>query len=135
MYKIKLNSDKFSFDYDGTLDDDFDGSINKQKLEIQKICKYYVDLGKDVYIITKRYDSNNKNNGIGNEHIKVYDMAKKLGVKNVHFTNRDYKNDIIDKLGIDVHFENSEYESYLIKNMTKCMVVHIEDKYWRDLVY
>ena len=30
---------KVSFDFDGTLDDEFDGVYNPQKLEIQKIAK------------------------------------------------------------------------------------------------
>jgi hypothetical protein len=50
------------------------------------------------------------------------------------------KHSHILSLKIDMHFENSEYEVNLIKsecvkNNHKCVVVPVEDKYWRDLVY
>lgn len=126
-YCINLNYNKISFDFDGTLDDNFDGSNNPQKEEIQSICKSLVESGKDVCIITKRYIS---------EGEKVFNLANQLGVKNVHFTSRELKHAKICELGIDVHFENSQYEGEIIKQKNpNILLVHIEDKYWRDLVY
>ena len=77
---------KISFDFDGTLDDEFDGGYNISKEEIQSLAKKYVDEGNDVCIITKRYDSNNRHMGKGNEHIIVYDLAKELGITKIYFT-------------------------------------------------
>ena len=51
---------KISFDFDGTLDDEFDGGYNIVKEEIQSLAKKYVDEGNDVCIITKRFDSNRR---------------------------------------------------------------------------
>jgi hypothetical protein len=131
---------KVSFDFDGTLDDEFGGIHNPQKLEIQKIAKSYIQEGHQVCIITKRYGPEMSNNGLGNEHSIVLNLAKKLGIKEVYFTNREMKFSHILTLKIDRHFENSEYEVQLINQSCKendhtCLVVHVEDPYWRDLVY
>jgi hypothetical protein len=131
---------KISFDFDGTLEDDFDGTINKQKEEIQNLAKKYVSEGHDVCIITKRYGLENSTLGVGNEHLKVYYLANKLGINKVYFTNREMKFNHIINLGIDKHFENDDYEVQLINQVCdqknhKCLVVPVEDSYWRDLVY
>lgn len=131
---------RISFDFDGTLDDEFDGSINSQKDEIQEIAKRYVQEGHDVLIITKRYGPENKDLGKTNEHLIVYELAQKLGIKKVYFTNREMKFSFIIKLNVEKHFENSEYEVSLINDTCsiykhKCIVVPVEDPYWRDLVY
>jgi len=128
---------KISFDFDGTLDDEFDGGYNISKEEIQSLAKKYVDEGNDVCIITKRYDSNNRHMGKGNEHIIVYDLAKELGITKIYFTNREMKFSHILNLGIEMHFENSEYEVSLINLACKqkdhnCIVVHVENPNWRE---
>ena len=39
-YKVKpITNKKISFDFDGTLSDEFDGSLNNQKEEVQSILK------------------------------------------------------------------------------------------------
>lgn len=130
-----------SFDFDGTLDDEFGGIPNPQKNEIQKIAKTYVsDPGNRVMIITKRYDENNSHKGLRNEHAVVYELAKELGISEVYFTNREMKFSTIIRLGVNMHFENSDYEVDLINQSCKehnhnCIVVPVEDPYWRDLVY
>ena len=130
--KPVIVENKISFDFDGTLDDDFDGSVNPQKNEIRQICKDLVAQGKDVCIITKRYDHDS---GMG-ETDKVYQVALELGIKNVHFTNRSLKDEKVLELGIQVHFENAEYEANQIQlKSPSTIVVWIEDPYWRDLVY
>jgi len=133
----KLN---ISFDFDGTLHDDFDGIINTQKEEIRKIARKYIAEGHDVCILTKRYDMSNPSLGKGHEYKEVLYVAKLLGINKVFFTNRNFKNQYIIDLKIDMHFENAEYEVKLIEESClkvnhKCVVVPVEDPYWRDLVY
>ena len=128
---------KISFDFDGTLDDEFDGGYNIVKEEIQSLAKKYVDEGSDVCIITKRFDSNNRHLGKVNEHLLVYELAKELGITKIYFTNREMKFSHIIKLGIEMHFENSEYEVQLInqackQNNHECVTVHVEDPNWRE---
>jgi pyruvate-formate lyase len=131
---------RISFDFDGTLDDEFDGVINNKKEEIQKIARKYIEEGHQVCIITKRYGPEMSNMGLVNEHSVVLSLAKYLNIKEVYFTNREMKFSHILNLKIDIHFENSEYEVELINQVCKenkhnCLVVHVEDPLWRDLVY
>ena len=137
---MKYNKFRISFDFDGTLYDEFGGIFNPQKEEIQSIAKKYLSEGHQVCIITKRYGPEMSDFGLKNEHLLVLKLAKELGIKDVYFTNREMKHSHILSLKIDMHFENSEYEVNLIKsecvkNNHKCVVVPVEDKYWRDLVY
>lgn len=131
---------KISFDFDGTLVDEFGGfPKNKQKEFIQSLAIEYKNLGHDVMILTKRYGPEFKQMGLKNEYISVYDLARKLGIDKVHFTNREMKFSYIIRMGIDVHFENDEYEVDLINRKCKevghkCLVLSIEEKNWRDLL-
>jgi hypothetical protein len=130
---------KISFDFDGTLDDEFDGGYNIVKEEIQSLAKKYIDEGSDVCIITKRFDSNNRHLGKVNEHLLVYELAKELGITKIYFTNREMKFSHIIKLGIEMHFENSEYEVQLInqawkQNDHKCVTIHVENPNWREFL-
>lgn len=123
---------RISFDFDGTLDDNFDGTLNKQKEEIQKLAMKYVSEGHDVYIITKRYE--------GDETIKVRQLANSLGITKIYSTNREMKYSYILGLGIERHFDDESYEIDLIKQFCRdrnhsCQVIPVEDPYWRDLVY
>lgn len=130
-----------SFDFDGTLVDEFGGHpINSQKDEVQGLVKKYISEGHEVIIITKRYGPENPHLGLKNEHLEVYELAKKLGIERVIFTNREWKFSYIINLGVNIHFENSEGEIQLINQACKehnhnCLVVPVEDPYWRDLVY
>lgn len=129
---------KISFDFDGTLVDDFYGEYNGQKEEIQKICMDLIDNGHEVYIVTKRFGEEYKDMGKRNEHVEVYELAEKLGIKKerVFFTNRHWKHEKLNALGINVHFENSEPEVDAIRLKTpNIRVVYVEDPYWRDLKY
>lgn len=131
-FEPKIVESKISFDFDGTLDDDFGGEPNPQKEEIQSICKKLIEQGKNVCIITKRYGPCT---GMG-ETDRVYKLANELGVKEIHFTNRELKDKKIKELGIGCHFENSEYEVEVIREASpSTLVVHVESPYWRDLVY
>ena len=129
---------KISFDFDGTLEDDFD-VVNNQKFEIQSLAREYISKGHEVCIITRRYGYENSKLGTGNEHLKVYYLSKELGIDKVYFTNRDMKFGYINKLGINIHFENDKYETQLINQACEernhnCRVVHIEDPNWRVLL-
>ena len=132
---------RISFDFDGTLVDEFGGHpSNSQKDEVQGLAKKYLNEGHEVMIITKRFGPENADKGIKNEHLEVQELAKKLGIETIHFTNREMKFSYIINLGVDRHFENDDYEVQLINQVCKernhnCLVVPVEDAYWRDLVY
>lgn len=132
---------RISFDFDGTLVDEFGGHpMNSQKDEIQGLAKKYISQGHDVMILTKRFGPENSSKGLGNEHLEVLHLANKLGIQKVYFTNREMKFSHIINLVVDRHFENDDYEVQLINQVCKekghnCLVVPVEDPYWRDLVY
>ena len=132
---------RISFDFDGTLVDEFGGHpSNLQKDEVQGLAKKYLSEGHEVMIITKRFGPENADKGIKNEHLEVQELAKKLGIEKIHFTNREMKFSYIINLDVDRHFENDDYEVQLINQVCKernhnCLVVPVEDAYWRDLVY
>ena len=128
---------RISFDFDGTLDDDFDGTTNKQKKEIQSLAKKYVNEGHDVCIITKRYGHIVSKR---DERIKVFQLAKELGIDKVYFTNREMKFSHIINLKIERHFENSQYEVDVINQVCKekrhdCLIVPVENTHWRKLLW
>ena len=130
---------KISFDFDGTLEDEFGGVHNPQKSEIQSLAKKYIDEGHQVCIITKRYGPEMSTFGLKNEHVIVLRLARELGINEVYFTNREMKFSHILSLKIDIHFENSDYEVELInkhcaEKSHKCLVVPVESKNWRDLI-
>jgi hydroxymethylpyrimidine pyrophosphatase-like HAD family hydrolase len=131
---------KISFDFDGTLVDEFGGfPINEQKDEVQALVKKYLGEGHEVIIITKRFGPENSDKGIKNEHLEVQDLARKLGIEKIYFTNREMKFSYIINLKVGKHFENDDYEVKLINQVCeernhKCLVVPVEDAYWRDLV-
>ena len=132
---------RISFDFDGTLVDEFGGHpANSQKDEVQGLVRKYLSQGHEVIIITKRFGPENSDKGIKNEHLEVQHLAKKLGIEKIYFTNREMKFSYIINLGVDRHFENDDYEVQLINQACKekehnCLVVPVEDPYWRDLVY
>jgi len=132
---------RISFDFDGTLVDEFGGHpSNIQKDEVQGLAKKYLSEGHEVMIITKRFGPENADKGIKNEHLEVQELAKKLGIEKIYFTNREMKFSYIINLEVDRHFENDDYEVQLINQVCqerehKCLVVPVEDSYWRDLVY
>lgn len=103
---------RISFDFDGTLADDFDGTFNEQK---DKVIAKLQDLKKEnheIFIVTKRYSPDNSGKGSINEHIDPLRLAAELGLsgKNVIFTNRELKAATLQSLSIDMHFDNSDVE-------------------------
>jgi phosphoserine phosphatase len=132
---------RISFDFDGTLVDEFGGHpSNIQKDEVQGLAKKYLSEGHEVIIITKRFGPENADKVIKNEHLEVQHLANKLGIEKIYFTNREMKFSYIINLEVDRHFENDDYEVQLINQACqekghKCLVVPVEDPYWRDLVY
>jgi hypothetical protein len=131
---------RISFDFDGTLVDEFGGfPSNNQKDEIQGLAKKYLSEGNEVIIITKRFGPENLYKGLGNEHLEVQKLANKLGIEKVYFTNREMKFSYIINLEVDRHFENDDYEVQLINQVCKerkheCLVIPVEEHNWRDLL-
>ena len=97
---------RVSFDVDGVLDTE--GG--------KRIARRAIDRGDDVFIITAR-----------NERLSagVYEIANELGIPRlrVYFTNGADKWRIIDRLDIDLHYDNSREQVDKIEQNTDAQAV------------
>ena len=102
----KLEFEKISFDFDGTLSQE----------KIQTLAKNKIADGNDVYIITKR--------SAGKD---VMDVAESIGIKpeNVIFTNHKPKWSFIKDLGINTHYDNVNDEANEIEQKTDAKVITV----------
>jgi hypothetical protein len=131
-----------SFDFDGTLNDNFGGESNPHKQDIRDFCKLLLTQEQfEVYIITRRYDENGANLGLINEHVEVHEVAKELGIvkERVYFANRNSKLTHIIPLNIDVHIDDEHYDIHQINTYNgKCVGVSVypelnpDNKSWRE---
>ena len=93
---------KISFDVDGVLTTPQGMALARRK----------ITEGNRVYIITARNESTMS--------ARVYEIAKELGIPRlrVYFTNGEDKWKTIQRLGIDVHYDNNEEQVSKIKENT-----------------
>lgn len=107
----------FTFVYDGILSDEIDGVINPRKEEMQKLCKDLINIGKTVYIITKRHNENYANGGSSyhlriDESKEVIDFARGLNIQkgNIVFTGRELYSRYLSDVDTHCHIDSSKYE-------------------------
>ena len=98
-----------SFDFDGSLDDNFNGKKNPYKNITRDQAKELIQSGYEVYIITRRYSPGSFNS---NEFQKAWNWAEELGIpKNrVVFTDRKWKYSFIKSVGAFMHIDDDEIE-------------------------
>ena len=126
---------KISFDFDGCLSDNHDGSLNIHKETAQENLKLAASLGYDVHIVTRRFDESNYYRGLQNEHLPVLDMAKKLGVseQKIHFTNRAWKYETVKKLGSSLHIDDDEVDiQWIQRHSPEINTVLIGSENWQE---
>ena len=99
--EYSADSNKVSFDFDDTLSTERGQALAKQKQ----------DDGKEVYIITRRQQTESK---------AIYEIADKLGIPHsrVHFTNGKMKWEEVKRLNIGTHYDNNQKEIDLINKNT-----------------
>jgi len=93
---------RVAFDYDGTLSEtDFFGNKNANCQDVREFFLKLKERGVSVCIMTRRFSEKHEE-GRQNEHQIVYKVADELGLSHddVHFTNREWKVDMIHDLGI-----------------------------------
>lgn len=100
-HESKADSNKVSFDFDDTL----------EYPHIQSIAKRYMSKGYDVYVITRRQESDSE---------EVYAVSDEIGIprRRVFFTNGEMKWKTVKKLNIGKHYDNNEDELRLIRENT-----------------
>lgn len=109
---------RISFDYDGTLDNG-NGMIRKMAR------KFQMD-GHEVYIITTR---RTHINGMKLDNSEVFRAAQSICIpeSRVVFTEYEWKADTLNRLGIDIHFDDNEdeFEEYDKSEHCGCNIVII----------
>lgn len=109
---------KISFDWDSCL----------AEIRQQEIAKRFIENGDEVWIVTSRPESDPIQANWSNKI--VFSIAQKLGipVERIIFTNYEDKWISLDRLSIDLHFDDDIIEIELIEeNNIKCKGVLISD--------
>jgi len=85
------------------------------------LAKKYIENGNDVYIVTTREPKHN---------LEPLQVAEKLGIpKNkVIFTNRELKYKTINKMGIQLHFDDKLLENEMIEANCNCETFLVYNK-------
>lgn len=98
---------RISFDIDGVLDTE----PGKQ------LAQRAIDKGDDVFIITARNE--------GNASAEVFEIAQELNIPRlrIYFTNGADKWRTIDRLDIDLHYDNSREQTEKIEQFTDAQAV------------
>jgi len=106
MPKNKL---KISFDFDGTLE---------YKM-IHTVARKLIKQGHVVCILTTRYSDTSRYEfdatGVNEE---IFSVAKSLGIKDIYFTEMEWKYKSIDDYKIDIHIDDNRDEIITINE--KC---------------
>jgi hypothetical protein len=109
---------KISFDWDSCLAED----------RQQKIAKKFISNGDEVWIVTSRMSNPHPATGWDNKI--VFKVARNLGIPDsrVIFTNAQDKWITLEKLDMDIHFDDDQIEIELMEeNDIKCIGVLILD--------
>lgn len=100
---------KVSFDFDGTL----------EYIEVQDVAKDLIKRGYEVCILTTRFSDPSKYNFDATEaHQQLFDVAKDVGIEEIHFTEYEYKYKTIDSFGIDIHIDDDYRDEVFVINKT-----------------
>lgn len=132
---MQIKNNTISFDFDGTLDDNFDGVKNPYKKEVRDFALRLIRRGYNVHIITRRYGPDNSVLGLMDEHIKVWNVAKELGIprENIIFTNRNWKYSSIASIGACIHIDDDEREKFwLDRHLPNVKMICLTNENWQE---
>lgn len=122
-------------DFDGTLNDQFNGDFNPQKKLTRDWVMRLLRRGYDVHIVTRRYGPKFSKEGAGNEHIEVLNLARQLGIDEdkVIFTNREWKYKVLGGLKSIIHIDDDEKERQLIeRHLPNVKFIWVENTEWEQ---
>lgn len=134
---MQIKENTISCDFDGSLDDDFDGTINPNKKKVKDFVSKLIRRGYYVYIITRRYGPENSSMGTIDEHLAVWKIAEELGIpkERVIFTNRKWKYSFIESIGACMHIDDDKREGYWIeRHLPRVTMVCLEDNNWNEQI-
>jgi hypothetical protein len=116
-----INMAKISFDFDGTL----------ARETIQRYATELIDRGHEVCIITSRLKSPRAPYGlkmmVDNEDL--YEVADRLGITDINFTNLQSKVETVKAKDIDLHLDDCSFELQEIASDPDCKAAGVS--VWR----
>lgn len=112
---MKNKYKKISFDFDGTL----------EFKEVQDYAKELKKRGYEICILTTRFSDPSKYNFDATEaHQHLFDVAKDIGIEEIHFTEFEFKYKSIDSFGIDIHLDDDyRDEVFMINKYCKAKAI------------
>ena len=110
-------SEIISFDFDNTL----------ARISVQTFALKVKQIGYPICITTSRYE---KHPYFDNQDL--YTVADKLGIKNIFFTNMNWKFKFIAEKNFFMHFDDDEEEISKIEAFTKCHAIHVIRYNWMN---
>lgn len=112
---------KISFDFDGTL----------THKEVQEYAKSLINIGIDVWIVTKRYKNSDNSD--------LFELANYIGIKkeNIVFTNGDWKCMYFkDHSDFEIHLDDDWQENLASKDECVCYFVQYTQRHssWKKTI-
>jgi hypothetical protein len=108
---------KISFDFDDTLEHEV----------VQKVAANLIKKGHNVCILTTRYSDPSRYSCPGVTHDDLYSIAAKLEIKEIIFTEFEWKYKSIDKFKINLHIDNNPDEVYDINMNCTARAIAYDD--------
>lgn len=103
--------DKVGVDFDGTLYD---------RLDVRSFVKELLLYPVDVWIVTTRLESKDNSD--------IYELADELGIKNIHFTNMEWKFEFYKDKDFIFHIDDDSKEIELLES-TNTVGLHINSDF------
>lgn len=118
---------KVSFDFDGTIEFE----------DVQEVAKDLIKKEHTVCILTTRFsDPSNYNFDATEIHQHLFDIAKKVGIDEIYFTEFEWKYKSIDDYNIDIHIDDCYREEVcLINHKCKAKAILYPTEWWRKELY
>ncbi len=94
-----------SFDFDGTLCFEEDGSPNQAMLDI---VRFYSLFGYECHIVTNRNSDHEQ--FLSGNRVAVKDFIEKhqLPIAKIHYTNHTSKKPVLEKIGAKIHYDDKQ---------------------------
>jgi len=136
-----ISYDKISFDFDrkvtfmAKVSFDFDGTLEFK--EVQDVARDLIKEGHTVCILTTRFSDPSKYTfDVTKAHQHLFDVAKDIGITEIHFTEFEWKYKSIDNYNIDIHIDDCYREEvYLINSKCKARAILYPTEWWRKELY
>jgi len=135
-----ISYDKISFDFDrkvtfmAKVSFDFDGTLEFK--EVQDVARDLIKNGHIVCILTTRFSDLSKYTfDVTKAHQHLFDVAKDIGITEIHFTEFEWKYKSIDIFNIDIHLDDDYRDEVFMINKYCRATAILFDYGWEKELY